>query len=129
MRSRNLRDAVEATGKKQLIIAGIVTDVCVTFCALSALEAGYDVFVVTDASGTFDEACRDAAWDRMSRAGAQLVNWFSVVGELHRDWRNDIKGLGNLLAEFIPDYKNLMTSYAATSNAGSVNRERLMTRV
>ncbi|MEG3960092.1 isochorismate family cysteine hydrolase YcaC [Microcoleus sp. herbarium2] len=116
--------AVEATGKKQLIIAGIVTDVCVTFCALSALEAGYDVFVVTDASGTFDEACRDAAWDRMSRAGAQLVNWFSVVGELHRDWRNDIEGLGNLLAEFIPDYKNLMTSYAATSNAGSANRER-----
>lgn len=82
--------AVEATGKKQLIIAGIVTDVCVTFCALSALEAGYEVFVVTDASGTFDEACRYAAWDRMSRAGVQLVNWFSVVCELHRDWRNDI---------------------------------------
>ncbi|MEP0914989.1 hydrolase [Leptolyngbya sp. GB1-A1] len=121
--------AVEATGKKQLIIAGIVTDVCVTFCTLSALEAGYDVFVVTDASGTFNETCRDAAWDRMSRAGAQLVNWYSVVGELHRDWRNDIEGLGNLLAGFSPDYKNLMTSYAATSNAGSANRERLMTRV
>src|SRR6476659_7740433 len=66
--------AVKATGKKQLIVAGIVTDVCVAFPALSAVEAGYDVFVVTDASGTFDEACRDAAWDRMSRAGAQLVN-------------------------------------------------------
>jgi hypothetical protein len=51
------------------------------------------------------------------------------VGELHRDGRNDIEGLGNLLAEFIPDYKNLMTNYAATSNAGSANRERLMTRV
>ena len=121
--------AVEATGKKQLIIAGIVTDVCVTFCTLSALEAGYDVFVVTDASGTFNETCRDAAWDRMSRAGAQLVNWYSVVGELHRYWRNDIEGLGNLLAGFSPDYKNLMTSYAATSNAGSANRERPMTRV
>jgi nicotinamidase-related amidase len=125
--------AVKATGKKQLIIAGIVTDVCVTFCALSALEAGYDVFVVTDASGTVDEACRYAAWDRMSRAGVQLVNWFSVVGELHRDWRNDIEGLGNLLGGFIPDYKNLMTSYAATSNAvsttGSASSERLMSRV
>jgi nicotinamidase-related amidase len=121
--------AVEATGKKQLIIAGIVTDVCVTFCALSALEAGYDVFVVTDASGTVDEVCRYAAWDRMSRAGVQLVNWFSVVGELHRDWRNDIEGLGNLLGGFIPDYKNLMTSYAATSNAVSTSSERLMSRV
>ena len=46
--------AVEQTGRKQLIIAGVVTDVCVTFPALSAIEAGYDVFVVTDASGTFN---------------------------------------------------------------------------
>ena len=51
------------------------------------------------------------------------------MGELHRDWRNDIEGLGNLLAGFIPDYKNLMTSYVATSSAGSASRERLMTPV
>lgn len=112
--------AVEATGKKQLIIAGIVTDVCVTFCALSALEAGYEVFVVTDASGTFNEVCRYAAWNRMSSAGVQLVNWFSVVCELHRDWRNDIEGLGNLLAGYIPDYQNLMTSYEAKVKAESL---------
>lgn len=105
--------AVAATGKKQLIIAGIVTDVCVAFCALSALEAGYEVFAVTDASGTFDESCRYAAWDRMSSAGVQLVNWFAVACELHRDWRNDIEGLGNLLGNYIPNYKNLMTSYSA----------------
>jgi hypothetical protein len=59
----------------------------------------------------------------MSRAGVQLVNWFSVVCELHRDWRNDIEGLGSLLAEFIPDYKNLMTSYAAKTKAGSPKKE------
>ena len=111
--------AVEATGKKQLMIAGIVTDVCVAFCALSAIEAGYDVFVVTDASGTFNEVCRDGAWNRMSSAGAQLVNWFSVVCELHRDWRNDVEGLGNLLAGYIPDYQNLMTSYAAQAKSAS----------
>lgn len=105
--------AVAQTGRKQLIIAGIVTDVCVAFCALSAVEAGYDVFVVTDACGTFNEACRDAAWNRMSNAGIQLVNWFSVACELHRDWRNDMTGLGNLLAGYLPDYKNLMTSDAA----------------
>jgi nicotinamidase-related amidase len=115
--------AVEATGRKQLIIAGIVTDVCVAFCALSAIEAGYDVYVVTDASGTFDESCRYAAWDRMSRAGVQLVNWFSVACELHRDWRNDIEGLGNLLAGFIPDYKNLITSYSTVKNSASASTE------
>lgn len=77
--------AIKATGKKQLIIAGIVTEVCVAFPALSAIEQGYEVFVVTDASGTFDEISRHSAWDRMSSAGAQLINWFSVACELHRD--------------------------------------------
>lgn len=103
--------AVKQTGRKQLIIAGVVTDVCVAFPALSALEAGYEVFVVTDASGTFNTAVRGAAWTRMANAGAQMMNWFSVACELHRDWRNDIEGLGNLLSNHIPAYRNLITSY------------------
>ncbi len=65
--------AVKATGRKQLIIAGVVTEVCVAFPALSALEEGFEVFVVTDASGTFNELTRHSAWDRMSAAGAQLM--------------------------------------------------------
>lgn len=106
--------AVKATGKKQLIIAGVVTEVCVAFPALSAIEEGYDVFVVTDASGTFSEVTRHSAWDRMSQAGAQLMNWFAVACELHRDWRNDVEGLGTLFANHIPDYRNLMTSFFST---------------
>lgn len=103
--------AVKATKKKQLIIAGVVTDVCVAFPALSALEEGYDVYVVVDASGTFNEAVRDAAWHRMAHAGAQLMNWFSVACELHRDWRNDVEGLGALLSNHLPNYRNLINSY------------------
>lgn len=106
-------NAVKQTGRKQLIIAGIVTDVCVAFPTLSAIEAGYEVFIVTDASGTFNEATRYAAWERMSSAGAQLMNWFSVACELHRDWRNDVEGLGNLLSTHLPAYRNLITSYLA----------------
>ena len=109
--------AVKATGKKQLTIAGVVTEVCVAFPALSALEEGFEVFVVTDASGTFNELTRDSAWDRMSAAGAQLMTWFGVACELHRDWRNDVEGLGTLLANYIPDYKNLMTSYFAVKGS------------
>jgi nicotinamidase-related amidase len=105
--------AVKATGRKQLLIAGVVTEVCVAFPALSAIEAGYDVFCVTDASGTFNDIARQSAWDRMSAAGAQLLNWFGVACELHRDWRNDVEGLGTLFANHIPDYRNLMTSYNA----------------
>ncbi|MEE1921396.1 isochorismate family cysteine hydrolase YcaC [Pseudomonas sp. 148P] len=105
--------AIKATGRKQLIIAGVVTDVCVAFPTLSALAEGFDVFVVTDASGTFNETVQQAAWNRMTQAGAQMMNWFSVACELHRDWRNDIEGLGNLLSQRIPNYRNLMNSYAA----------------
>ncbi|GMW01360.1 MAG: hydrolase [Candidatus Hydrogenedentota bacterium] len=105
--------AVKATGRKQLIIAGIVTEVCVAFPALSAIEEGYEVFVVTDASGTFDEIARHSAWTRMAAAGAQLMNWFAVACELHRDWRNDVEGLAALFSNRIPDYRNLITSYTA----------------
>ena len=103
--------AIKATGKKQLIIAGVVTEVCVAFPTLSALAEGFDVFVVTDASGTFNELTRDSAWRRMEAAGAQLMTWFGVACELHRDWRNDIEGLGQLFSNHIPDYRNLINSY------------------
>lgn len=104
--------AVKKTGRNQLIIAGVVTDVCVAFPALSAMEEGFEVFVVTDASGTFNTTVRDAAWSRMTQNGAQLMNWFSVACELHRDWRNDIEGLGKLLSNHLPAYSNLMQSYS-----------------
>lgn len=103
--------AVKSTGKKQLIIAGVVTDVCVAFPTLSALEEGYDVFVVVDASGTLNKDVRDAALMRVAHAGAQMMSWFSVASELHRDWRNDIEGLGNLLSNHLPNYRNLINSY------------------
>jgi nicotinamidase-related amidase len=108
--------AVKATGKKQIIIAGVVTEVCVAFPTLSALEAGFDVFVITDASGTFNDITRNAAHNRMAAAGAQLMTWFGAAGELHRDWRNDVEGLGNLFSQHIPDYRNLMNSYIALNS-------------
>ncbi|WP_305452777.1 isochorismate family cysteine hydrolase YcaC [Bacillus mycoides] len=103
--------AIEATGKKQLIIAGVVTDVCVAFPALSAINAGYEVFVVTDASGTFSKQVADAALMRIAHGGVQLMNWFSVAAELQRDWRNDVEGFGALLAKHLPSYQNIIGSY------------------
>lgn len=109
--------AVKATGKKQLIIAGVVTEVCVAFPALSALAEGFDVFVVADASGTFNELTRSSALDRMIAAGAQPMTWFGVACELHRDWRNDVEGLGTLFSNHIPDYRNLINSYNTLSSS------------
>lgn len=109
--------AIKATGKKQLLIAGIVTEVCVAFPALSALEEGFEVFVVTDASGTFNQTTRDAAWLRMQAAGAQMMTWFGVACELHRDWRNDVEGLAKIFSDHLPAYKCLIGSYESAVKA------------
>ncbi|HEX4045815.1 MAG TPA: isochorismate family cysteine hydrolase YcaC [Gammaproteobacteria bacterium] len=103
--------AVEATGRKKLIIAGIVTDVCVAFPTLAALDAGYDVYVCVDASGTTSQSVRDAALMRLVHAGAIVTNWFAIASELHRDWRKNGEGLSNLLIKHFVPYANLISSY------------------
>ncbi len=105
--------AVKATARKQLIIAGIVTDVCVAMPALAAVDEGFEVFVVVDASGTFSPAVRDAAHMRMAAAGVQLINWFALACELQRDWRRGAENLAALFAQHIPDYRNLIASQTA----------------
>ena len=75
----DFRAAVEATGKKQVIIAGITTDVCTAFLALSLVEAGYTVFANSDASGTFDVKTASEANDRMRAAGVQVHSMFVVA--------------------------------------------------
>jgi isochorismate hydrolase len=109
---------LQATGRKKLLLAGIVTDVCVLFPTLSALAEGYEVYVVVDASGTFNEAVRDAALGRAQQAGAVLINWFAVACELQKDWRLGPRagaGLAELLAGYLPQYGNLITSHNAAS--------------
>ncbi|MNY73724.1 hypothetical protein D3C86_2125830 [compost metagenome] len=53
----------------------------------------------------------------MQAAGVQLINWFGMAGELHKDWRNDVEGLGNLLSNYIPNYRNLINSYITMQNS------------
>jgi nicotinamidase-related amidase len=82
------RKAVKDTGRKQIILAGITTDVCTAFLALSLKEEGYEVFANADASGTFDaETARDAN-DRMRQAGVQVLSFFAITMDLMRDWRH-----------------------------------------
>lgn len=104
--------AIEKTGKKQIVLSGVLTEICVAFPALSLVERGYDVFVITDASGTFNPGTREAAHKRMQAAGVQLMNWVAVAAELHRDWRNDIEGFGNIWGKYVAGYKLVMDSYA-----------------
>lgn len=106
-----LSAAVKATGRDQLIIAGISTDVCVTFAALSAVAAGYRVHAVLDASGTWNALASQAAAARMQQAGVTLNSTVAVAAELQRDWRTDGgQALAQLYAEnALPFYGSLIS--------------------
>ncbi|WP_375739892.1 hydrolase [Pseudomonas boanensis] len=78
--------AVEATGRKKLVMAALWTEVCLTFPALEALEAGYEVYIVTDASGGTTKEAHDMSVQRMIQAGAIPVTWQQVLLEYQRDW-------------------------------------------
>ncbi len=79
-------DAVKATGRKQLIIAGLWTEVCVAMPAIQALGEGWDVTVVTDASGGVSVEAHEMAIQRMIAAGANMMTWLAVAAEWQRDW-------------------------------------------
>ncbi|PKA39507.1 hydrolase [Rhizobium sullae] len=80
------RSAVEATGRRRLIVSGLLTEACVSFPVLSALSDGYEVFVAADACGGLTPTSHDLALRRMESAGAQLTSWIQVLLELQRDW-------------------------------------------
>jgi nicotinamidase-related amidase len=79
-------DVVKKSGRKQLVLAGLYTEICVAMPALQALGEGYDVFIVTDASGGVTLEAHDMAVSRMVAAGAIPINWLAVLGEWQRDW-------------------------------------------
>lgn len=79
-------DAVKATGRKQLIMAGLWTEVCVAMPAIQALGEGWDVTVVTDASGGTSVEAHEVAIQRMIAAGANVMTWLALAAEWQRDW-------------------------------------------
>lgn len=81
-----VRAAIVATGRRTLLFAGLLTEACVSFPALSTLSEGYDVFVVGDACGGMAIDSHQLALQRLQAAGANLTSWMQVLLELQRDW-------------------------------------------
>ncbi|MEM8750629.1 MAG: isochorismatase family protein [Pseudomonadota bacterium] len=84
------KEAVEATGRKKLIMAGLTNDVCTVFPAISALEDGYEVQVVVDGGGSPTQAADDIAVERMRTAGVIITSTNQVMAELATDWASDV---------------------------------------
>jgi nicotinamidase-related amidase len=80
------RNAVVATNRKRLIVAGFLTEACVSFPVLSVLQDGFEAFVVADACGGLTPQSHELALRRLEQAGARLTSWIQVLLEFQRDW-------------------------------------------
>lgn len=105
-------DAVKATGRSTLIIAGVWTSVCVNFPALQAHADGYNVYIVPDASGDPSEMASRITVDRATQAGIIPATTNVVLSEFQRTWnRSDAAQWGALYAELVPNYHAVAESY------------------
>ncbi|MHA6203455.1 hydrolase [Dyella soli] len=96
------RSAIVGTGRKRLLVSGMLTEACVSFLALSAASDGYEVFVVGDACGGLTPQGHEYALRRMQSAGIQVTSWLQVLLELQRDWtrRDTYDGARAIVEEF-----------------------------
>jgi nicotinamidase-related amidase len=104
--------AVEATGKKTILMAGVWTSVCVMFPALDAMKAGYKVYAVLDASGDPSEMASRISLARFVQGGVVPINSNAVICELHRTWnRPEAAELADIYTLPSPNYRAVMESY------------------
>src|SRR5262245_35320280 len=107
----DFRTAVEKTGRKKLILAGLWTEVCAALPAIDALRAGYQVYVVADAIGGVTKLAHDSAMQRMEHAGAVPITVLSLACELQRDWgRPQADRLRGIMREYFSELKALKNS-------------------
>ncbi|MBL7858196.1 MAG: hydrolase [Cyclobacteriaceae bacterium] len=101
---------VKATGKKKIIMAALWTEICLAMPAIHALGDGYEVYIVTDASGGVSLEAHEMAVQRMIQAGAVPLTWGMLTGELQRDWARveTIPGMAGIL---VGNYGNVGTSF------------------
>lgn len=105
-------EAIENSGRKTLVIAGTLTSVCLAFPSISAVEAGYTVYAVVDASGNWSKMATDLTIARLAQAGAIPVDTFAILAELFRTWnRPEGSQFAQLICQLLPEYQCLIESY------------------
>lgn len=104
--------AVKATGRKQLIIAGTITSVCMAFPAIAAAADGYQVFAVIDASGTYSKMAEEITLARVVQAGVVPMDTAAVASEIQKTWnRADAQEWAAIYTNIFPNYQLLIESY------------------
>jgi len=104
--------AVKKTGRKQLIIAGTITSVCMAFPSIAAVNAGYQVFAVIDASGTYSKMAQEITLARIVQAGVVPMDTAAVCSEVQQTWnRADAAQWAEAYSTVFPHYQLLIESY------------------
>jgi len=104
------RQAVEATGRKKLIMTALWTEACLTFPALDALQAGYEVYVVADAVGGTSVPAHEMALRRIEQAGARMSSVTQLFCELQRDWQRK---------ETVPEFMTLFFDMGSSAGVAA----------
>jgi nicotinamidase-related amidase len=110
-------DLVKATGRKQLIIAGLWTEVCVAMPAIQAAGEGWDVTVITDASGGSSVESHQVAIQRMIAAGVNMMTWMALASEWQRDWAR---------TEHVEELTEVLISHMAGSGIAYMWEQQLL---
>lgn len=114
--------AVKASGKKQLIIAGTITSVCMAFLAISAVADGYQVFAVIDASGTYTKMAQEITLARVVQSGVVPMDTAAVASELQKTWnRADAAEWAQAYTQIFPAYQLLIESYTKAQDVVNNN--------
>ena len=117
--------AVKATGRKQLIIAGTITSVCMAFPSIAAVHEGYQVFAVVDASGTYSKMAQEITLARIVQAGVVPMDTAAVCSEVQKTWnREDAAQWAEAYSAVFPPYQLLIESYAKAQEVAK-NGEQL----
>ncbi|XWN30056.1 MAG: hydrolase [Devosia sp.] len=118
------RRAVEATGRKKLVISGLATEVCAAFPALSALREGYEVYVVVDCCADFNREITDITVHRLASAGAIVTTWVAVLAELSSNTQENGRPIGELLSDHVGQYYAAMNNFLGSADSAKVTPVR-----
>jgi nicotinamidase-related amidase len=116
---RRVVDAVKRTDRRQLIFAGLWTEICLAYPVIHSLADGYDVFFVTDASGGTSREAHDMGVQRMIQAGATPLTWIALMSEWQRDWAR---------LETIPAVADISVAHAGGTGVAYRWETQLLTR-
>jgi nicotinamidase-related amidase len=114
---RRVVEAVKETGRKKVVMAALWTEMCLAMPAIHAMGDGYDVYVVTDASGGVSPEAHDMAIRRLVAAGVQPVTWLGLAGELQRDWAR---------TQYLGDVAQLFIEHAGATGSVSLWETQLL---